>query len=421
MKYAIIGNGVAGVTAAFTLRRRDPSAQIALVSGESDYFFSRTALMYAYMDRLDLRGLEPHERAVYKAQRIDRVRGWARDIDADEKLIRFEDGKTLEYDRLLIASGSTPNALTWPGLDRVQSGLVNFVSLGDLALCEKLTPSTRHALVVGGGLIGVELVECLRHHGVEVDFLVREASYWPAALSLAEGALVAEEIERHGVRLRLGEEVADVQNNGGRVESVRTTKGGQIECQMLGVAIGVRPAVDWLRGVKTPPALGRGIQVTPDFLTSLPNVWAAGDCAEHQQTVEQLWYAAKRQGELTARAMLGDTVSYSPPLFYNSAKFFEMEFTTVGRAVHLPPDALVFEHRVPGRRASVRIASRQGAVIGFNMLGARWNHQLFETWVKELRSLDYTIEHLHQAQFDVEFGRLPLATVLAAWHERRAT
>lgn len=82
MHYVIIGNGVAGITAAFTLRQRDPRARVTVISGESDYFISRTAMMYAYMDRMHVRDLEPFERKAYDKQRIERVRAWVRDFDA---------------------------------------------------------------------------------------------------------------------------------------------------------------------------------------------------------------------------------------------------------------------------------------------------------------------------------------------------
>ncbi len=428
MRYVIIGNGVAGTSAALALRQRDQQADITLIGGESDYFFSRTALMYAYMDRMNLRDLEPFERKVYGAQRIERRRAWVKDLDAGSHEIHFAEGGSLRYDKLLLAVGSVPNRFAWPGLEKVRDGVTHFVSLQHLEACERLTPSTRRAVVVGGGLIGVELVECLRHHGVDVEFLVREPSYWPIALAPEEGKLVAEEVERHGVRLRLAEEVLEVFSDPqtGRVSGVRTSKGDEIGCQMLGICIGVRPGVDWLKQVKTAPAIGRGIQASPEFRTSLPDVWTAGDCAEFAGTngkpvVEQIWYSAKRQGELAARAMLGDSVGYAPPLFYNSAKFFEVEYTTVGQAVNLPQGAMAFSHRVPGQLANVRIVEHRNAVIGFNMLGARWNHQQFEVWIRERRRLDEVIANLHLAQFDVEFGRLPLQSTRAAYAAWRKT
>src|SRR5262245_45208687 len=115
MKYLIIGNGVAGITAAFTLRGRDSNAEITVVSGESDYFYSRTALMYAFMDRMTLRDLEPYERKVYERQGIRRVRGWVVQIDGPAHVVSLGNGQSLSYDRLLVASGSVPVRPPWPG------------------------------------------------------------------------------------------------------------------------------------------------------------------------------------------------------------------------------------------------------------------------------------------------------------------
>src|SRR5258707_13651548 len=138
-RYVIIGNGVAGVTAAMTLRQRDRKASITLIGGESDYFFSRTALMYAYMDRMTLRDLEPFERNVWEKQAIRRVRGWVKDIDAGRAEFTLETGGSIPYDRLLLATGSSPNRPSWEGLKEVRDGFVHFGSMQDLQQCERLT------------------------------------------------------------------------------------------------------------------------------------------------------------------------------------------------------------------------------------------------------------------------------------------
>ena len=137
MHYVIIGNGVAGVTAALTLRERDPKAAITLIGGETEYFFSRTALMYSFMDRLSRRDLEPYERGVFQAQRIDLVHGWVQEIHAGKHRLELRDGRTLNWDKLLLATGSTPRRPQWANLDSVRLGMVNFVSMQDLDACER--------------------------------------------------------------------------------------------------------------------------------------------------------------------------------------------------------------------------------------------------------------------------------------------
>ncbi len=430
MEYAIVGNGVAGITAALEVRKRDPRAGITVISGETDYFFSRTALMYSFMDRLTLRDLEPYERGVFDAQRIRRVRGWVTDLDAQTRTLKLDGGRSIAWDRLLLATGSRPRRPQWQGLDQVRSGLVNFVSMQDLEACETVARPGAKAVVVGGGLIGIELVECLRWAGMEVTFLIREPWYWPVALNAAESAMVIDHMRRHGVIVLTGESVAAVETDGqGAVTAVSTDAGRRFECCALGVSIGVEPAVDWLRGVSTPPRLNRGIVVDAGLRTSLGAVFAAGDCAElelpgRSPLVEQIWYSAKRQGALAARSMLGEPIQYDPPVFFNSSKFFEIEYTTVGRFPResgASGDGLrEFYFRYPGKDASLRIAERGGAVEAFNLLGSRWDHNRFEEWIGQRRPLEDVIDRLHQAQFDVEFGRLDLTPARAAFKLWRA-
>lgn len=418
MHYVIVGNGVAGIRAAFTIRRhRGPEeATITVISDESPYFFSRTALMYAYMNDLDRRDLEPYERPVYDKQRIDRIQARVVDLDAPSHRLTLDSGDVIDYDRCLLAVGAGPRMVDFGGLDAVEDGLVHFVSLQDLDDCERLTWSTDRAVVVGGGLIGVELAESFHHHGLDVTFLVREPYYWPAALTRPEGEMISDHIRSKGVDLRHGDELLAIDvDDTGRVAAIETEGGDQIDCQMLGIAIGVVPHVNWLRDVTTPPAIGFGLRVDRSFETSLPDVWAAGDCAEiemgdNEYRHEPIWYEARRHGELAGQSMLGDGVDYDPPIFYNSSKFFEIEYTTVGDLRSIPDRARSLYRTMPGEEISQRIVfdPDDDRILGFSMLGSRWDNTVLERWIDEQRSLEYVRQNLADAQFDVEFGGVDL-------------
>jgi NADPH-dependent 2,4-dienoyl-CoA reductase/sulfur reductase-like enzyme len=202
---------------------------------------------------------------------------------------------------------------------------------------------------------------------------------------------------------------------------VETEAGRKIVCTLLGVCIGVQPNIEWLKNAQTPPEMKRGIVVDQIFRASLPNVFACGDCAEVDASptppfVEQMWYSAKRQGELAALSMLGDPVKYEPPTFYNSAKFFEMDYTAVGVMAEGEGDE--FCVRIPGRRVSIRIHDTPDGVRGFSLLGSRWDSTCLQNWIQERRPLTYVIEHLEKAQFDVEFGRQNLEAVRAEFNRR---
>lgn len=416
-RFVIVGNGVAGIEAALRIRsRRSPEeARITVVSSETDYFFSRTALMYAYMDLMDRRDLEPYERNAYDKQQINLVRGHVIDIDATAGKASLDDGRYLEFDKLLLAVGARPRMFPWKGVDDARDGIVHFVTMQDLDACERLTWSSEQAVVIGGGLIGIELVECLAHHGVDTTFLVREPWYWPMALGKEEGLLVAEHIREHGVDLRLEEEMVEaLTDEDGRISGVLTDSDETIPCQMLGVCVGVVANVEWLASTSTPVEVGRGIKVDRSFQTSLPNVWAAGDCCEidigaERPLTETIWYSAKLHGQLAAHSMLGDDIRYEPPLFYNSSKFMDIEYTTVGDVVNLPEGTRSLFRKHPDKQITQRIVwNDDGEVIGFNMLGSRWNHTVLERWIHERRNWKWVRDHLRDAQFDVEFGRAKL-------------
>jgi NADPH-dependent 2,4-dienoyl-CoA reductase/sulfur reductase-like enzyme len=379
-----------------------------MVSDESDYFFSRTALMYALMDKLPRKGLEPYERHHWNRLGIERVRGRAKSIDGAPSSLALEDGRSLAFDALVLATGARARSLSIPGIDRVREGLTSFVTLGDLDRCEALIPSTQRAVVVGGGLIGVELVECLVHHGVHTTWLVRERWPWPAGLAEHEGRLVVDHLRKHRVDVRLEVELTAVEaDDNGRVKSVALSSGERLACELLGVAIGVEPNVQWLAASANKPEIQGGIVVDDRLRTSLPSVWAAGDCAvvksDEALVHEPIWYTAKRHGAFVARQITGSTERYRAPVFKNSAKFFELEYTAVGEAA-------------PGRRASVLLADKrgprcarlfheEGVLTGFSALGSRWDSTVIARWIDERRPLDWVRERLREAQFDPEFSR----------------
>lgn len=256
MKVIIIGNGVAGATCAMTLRELDPSVEITLVGRESKYFFARTGLMYALMDRLTVRDLEPFERDVYQKKRINLISDEVLKIDFDRRRVDLLQGEGLPYDRLVLATGSLPVSPPKSWLvseDGHQSsrvpndrptGMVNFVSLGDLQACESLLSTSRRAVVVGGGLIGIELVESLLHHGLQVTFLIRETRFWPDVLSESESDLVFAHMKENGVDVRFGDSIESILRDAhGRVSGVETILGDSLPCEILGVCIGVKPNV----------------------------------------------------------------------------------------------------------------------------------------------------------------------------------
>jgi NADPH-dependent 2,4-dienoyl-CoA reductase/sulfur reductase-like enzyme len=418
MHYVVLGNGVAGIEAALALRARDARARISVVSAEHDHFFSRPALMYVFAGQTRLRDTEPYDRAFYDRMRFERRSGRVKQLDAAGHALVFEDGAPLGYDKLLLAVGSKAREAPWPGASG--SGLHYFVTLRDLEGLDRAARRGARALVVGGGLIGVEVAEILHARGLRVTFAIRESWYFPLALDEQESGLVAEHMRAHGVDVRLRAGVEEILRGAdGSVRGVRLETGDEIPCEIVVSAIGVVPNTKFLEGSGLALSKGGAIEVDAALKTSAPDVWAAGDCAnvtwaDGSRRPEQLWYTARDQGRVAARSMLGDAAAYDRGTWYNSAKFFDLEWTTAGTVpVSLDwddtpmapaPGVRSWFQRVPGRLESQRIVVEGERVVGFNMLGSRWNHERFLDWIRERRPLDWVLAHLGEAAFDEELS-----------------
>lgn len=406
MRVAILGNGITGVSAALRLRELQPDWKITMISGESTYHYSRPALMYIYMGHMRYAETKPYEDSFWGEERIELKRGWVARIDTEAQRLSFVDGDELEYDRLLVATGAVSNRFGWKGQDL--EGVLGFYSLMDLKKLYDLSEGAERGVIVGGGLIGLELAEMLHSRGIEVTLLVRESSYWNNVLPDEESAMVNAEIQGSGMDLRLSHELEEIVDDGtGRATGVLTAGGERIDCQIVGLTAGVSPnkAIAEASGIPC----GRGVLVDWSLKSQVPGVWAAGDCAElvnegdERNTIQQVWYTGKAQGRVAAESIADMDVTYDPGIWFNSAKFLDLEYQTYGQVgFHLPGEQHVVWQDTAARKL-FRIVHVAGRLVGINALGMRWRHRVAETWLREDRDVDYVLEHLDEAGFDPEF------------------
>lgn len=397
MHVVIIGNGVAGITAARTIRKRS-DAQITIISAESAHFFSRPALMYIYMGHLEYEHTKPYEDHFWKKNRIDLVQARVDAIDPSAQTVRLQNGSVLQYDALILATGSRTAFYDWPG--QQLRGVHGFTTLQDLAAVEATTAGARKAVVVGGGLIGVEAAEMLHSRGMTVTMLVRETGYWRNVLPTEESAIIAAHLAEHGIDVRYATELSSIEGTE-CVRSVTLRSGESIACNVVMICTGVRPTIDL--AVQCGIATQRGIVVNSFFETSTPNIYAIGDCAEQDGIVELLWYTARAHGEHVGAVICGDRTPYVRDVFFNSAKFFDIEYQTYGS---VPADlqgtsSYVWQH--PRKDRFLRIVHRDGVVIGFNALGLRLRAEVCMQWVRARTPVDVVLRDLRQANFNEEF------------------
>ena len=200
MHIVIIGNGIAGITTARHVRKLSDH-QITVISSESEYFFSRTALMYIYMGHMKFEHTQPYENWFWKKNRIDLVFDRVTELDTDAKTLQLKTGKSINYDKLVLALGSVPRPLPTPGANL--KGVQPLYSKQDLEQLEETTKGVKQAVVIGGGLIGIELAEMLHSRGIHVTMAVREKSYWDIVLPKEEAEMISKHIKARGIDLRL--------------------------------------------------------------------------------------------------------------------------------------------------------------------------------------------------------------------------
>lgn len=411
----IIGNGIAGITAARHIRKLSEK-KITIISAETNYFFSRTALMYIYMGHMTWRNIEPYESWFWKKNRLNLKKGFVETIDTANKTLHFKEGDYLTYDTLIIATGSTTNTFGWEGLNL--NGVQGLVSKQDLEMLEKNAPNNKkcsQAVIIGGGLIGIEMAEMLRTRDIKVTMLIREPAFWENALPLSNAEMISKHIESHGVELKPHTQLDKILgDSNGNVRAVLTTSGEEISCQIVGIATGVKPNITFLKDSKI--ETDRGVLVNQNLETNIPNIYAIGDCAQqrspigYRPSIEAVWYTGRIMGETVAQTICGNPYDYKPGHWFNSAKFFDIEYQTYGWVFsneRKKEYEAQFHWKCDSNLRAITISyhKESGQFLGINTFGIRLKHEIFNNWLNEKRSVDYVIENLREANFDPEFFR----------------
>ncbi len=404
----IIGNGIAGITCARHIRKNSDK-RITVISAESDYFFSRTALMYIYMGHMKWEHLKPYEDWFWEKNRIELKKAWVEKIDFQQKRLYFSSEESLEYDKLVLATGSVYNKFGWEGQNL--KGVQGLISKQDLDLLEENTQNCKKAVIIGGGLIGVELAEMLKTRNIEVSFLIREKAFWQNVLPMQDAKMISAHVRSHGVDLRHETQLDKIiGDDNGQVKAVKTGSGEEIECQLVGLCAGVRPNIDFLKDSDL--ETDKGILVDEFLQTNISDVYAIGDCVQLRKTrpdrnpIEPVWYTGRMMGETLAQSLTGNLRRYNPGNWFNSAKFFDIEFQTYGKVSADPEkDEIHFhwQHKDNTKAITIAFNALDNTFLGINIFGIRMRHEVFDRWLNEKKSIHYVLQNLKEANFDPEF------------------
>lgn len=339
-RYVIVGSGVAGMAAIEAICGADPRGEITLISDDPYGYYSRPGLAYLLTGEIPQSQLFPLREADWRALGVRRVTARVAQIEPADHQVLLADGAAVPYDRLLLATGSTAVRPTVPGSDLPQ--VVTLDSLTDAQRILELARRARAAVVVGGGITALELVEGLRAHCRRVHYLLRGDRYWSNVLDEDESQLVLGRLAAEGVQIHLRSEIAEIVAQRGRVAGVLTTAGERIPCDLVAVAIGVAPRAELARAAGL--EVERGVLVDETLRTSVADIYAAGDVAQvfdprtGRSSLDTLWNIARSQGAVAGRNMAGGNQPYVKSVPFNVTRLAGITTTIIGR-VGRGPDA----------------------------------------------------------------------------------
>jgi len=384
--YVIIGNGITGVTAAEILRAGDPSSSITIVADDPFPAYYRPALKDFLGGRLPEEKLWARPATFYQEQRIRFIPGRVVGINTLQRFLQLQNGKHISYSQLLLANGARPRALSCPGLNL--AGISTLRTVADYQEILRRLADVNSVVVCGSGTLALESAETLRHRDYQVTHLIRGNTLWSEVLDPVASDMVLQEERRDGIDVRTGEEIAEIIGKNGQVSGVITTHGEDIPCEMVLIAIGIEPVIDFIRASGI--TCGRGVKVDNGMRTNIPEIYAAGDVIETtgeftgRTRVLGQWFPAIQQAQVAANNMLGLLTPGHPfypgsnsalrPAYlnyYNATFLYGLDFVSIGLTTC--PSSPGYQEIVadPQPRSYRKVILKDGIIIGALLLGER--------------------------------------------------
>jgi|Deesub1362B_J571_1020462.scaffolds.fasta_scaffold00298_27 NAD(P)H-nitrite reductase large subunit len=330
MRYLIVGYSIAGVSASRAIRQIQPDAEIVAVTDEKKAPYYRPLIPLLIEDReIDI--TFPDDPA--SEFRVEVIHARAEGLDPDKKELILSNGQSITYDRLLISTGGTP---ILPSIEGINSeGVFTLRTYADAVNIKGYATGRKKAVVIGGGLVGIKGALALRGIGLKVTIVEMLEHILKGRLDSAGADTIRQAVEREGVSVYTSETVEEIVSEEGSVKAVKLSSGKVLDADLVLIAIGVKPSVDFLKdsGIE----IKRGIVVNETLQCSIPDIYAAGDVVEYvdivtgSQAVSGLWSNAEEMGRIAGSNMAGQKLRYSGFLsVMNATEILGIPFISVG-------------------------------------------------------------------------------------------
>ncbi|MDH4319634.1 MAG: FAD-dependent oxidoreductase [Desulfobulbaceae bacterium] len=385
-KYIIIGNGVAGTSAAEQMSKFD-QGDITILSKESVPFYNRIQLneyLPGYLSTSDLIIRDPDW---YKSRKINlSLQSEVKSVDIFNHVVQCTNGDLYEFDKLLIATGGYPFRPKVTGYDL--QGVFTLRTIEDAEAIRHYSDRVKTVVIVGGGLLGLETGNGFLRMGKRVIVLETLDRLLPRQLDTPAAERLGYLLEQIGFELRVGVKVIQyLGDQSGSVQKVCLADGEKIEADMILVSAGIRPDIQLAREMGL--ECNRGIIVNSELRTSCPDIHAAGDCAEYKGMVYGIWPAAMEQGRIAGMQMIGKNVQYQGSLIANRLKVAGVELASAGEIDSDNRFESIVTEEI-GRYQ--KLVTDQGRLIGCILLGQTGNFTMLSKMIKEKKPIDGLLE-----------------------------
>ncbi len=378
-KYVIVGASAAGLGAVEAIRDVDPVGTITVITEENCSHYSRPMISDFVSGKADMKKINCRTDDFWKENNVEAIIGKKVTVlNFTEKTVQLESGEKISYEKLLLATGGKPFVPKTEGSEK--DGVFTFTTIGDAQrIAAKIDAiHAKAAVVIGGGLIGISVTEALLKRGLKVTMVELQDKILSLLLDAKGSDIMEDVVKKAGVNIDTGQSVQKIlgrPDNDGAVGGVLLTKGGQVACDLVIMAIGVVPRIELVTGtaVKT----NRGIVVDNMMQTSVPDVYASGDVAEaydfvlNQNRLLPLWPLAVLEGKVAGFNMAGKKSTYAGGTNMSSLKYFGIPVVSVGLAnPKEDPTLEVLVKFDPEHNLYKKLVLRNNVIVGVTLVNS---------------------------------------------------
>ncbi len=399
--YLIIGGGIAGTTAAETIRSKNPDASISIITEESNRLYSRVRLPHYLRNEDTLEAVYIRKPSEYEDRKINFVTSEkVVKVDTDNKTVTTNKNNILSWKKLLIATGGKVNKLQIPGSDLAE--VVYLRTLKDAENVKKVMDQSKEAVVVGAGFIGMELAQSFVKNGLKTTVVIREKYFWEAVVGENSGKLLTQILEENGVTLLTEQNVTEFVGDG-KLASVKLDSGQIIKADIVGVGIGIYLDTDYLKDSGL--VIKNGV-VTNEFLeTSTKDVWAAGDIAEFYDPISKKyhtlgnWSNASLQGRTVGLNMAGEKTSLLTTSLY-SISVFGINFSFLGDQ-QVDEKTEIIERGTLTEKKLGRLLLRENRIVGASLINLPLDRAVIDRLIKTGTDISKFKDKLNDTAFNL--------------------